>query len=294
MIHFDYFEPVTLREAYRLLARHGDEAKVMAGGTGLALLLKQELVQPAAVINISRIPELHRLEGNRRGGLRIGAAVTHTEVEVSPLVRQGYPILYETLHEVAQPRVRNMGTLGGNLCHADPMQDPPATLIALGASLVVGRAGGRRVLPVEEFFRDYYETALEPGELLLEIRLPAPGRGDGWSRVKWTPRSKQDYATVGVSALLRLDGRGRCRDARIGLNSVGPTAIRARQAEEALRGTRAGDEAFRAAGAAAAAEVDPSDDARGSADYKRKMVAVWVRRALEQARDRALAARAAA
>ncbi|MBX5489726.1 MAG: xanthine dehydrogenase family protein subunit M [Chloroflexi bacterium] len=280
---FDFAEPRSLEEVHALLGEHGDDAKLMAGGTALMLFMRQKLVQPAVIVSLRHVPGLHTVEA-LDGGVRIGALVTHRRAELDPLVQQRFPALRDTLRHVATIRIRNMGTLGGNLAHADPAQDPPAMLIALGASVRLAGPNGVRTVPLDEFFTGYYETVLEPGEVLTHIDIPGP-RGDfrqAWS--KFLPRSVDDYATVavGVGLTLAPDGQ-RVADVRIGIGSAGETPIRARAAEDVLRGQLLTDDVLRAAGEAAAAECDPLTDVRGSAEYKREMVKVWVRRTIRKA-----------
>jgi carbon-monoxide dehydrogenase medium subunit len=283
---FDYFAPDSLPEVFDLLGRYGDEAKLIAGGTALVILMRQNLVRPSAVVSLRRLKELGGIDAED-GGLRIGALATHREVEVSPLVRERAGVLSETLRHVATIRIRNVGTLGGNLAHADPNQDPPATLIALGASVELASRQGRREVPVDEFFTDYYETALQPGEVVTAIRVPGLPTRAAAAFSKFLPRSADDYATVSVAAVVSLDESGqRCQDVRIGLGSAGSTPIRARQAEDALRGQELTDQNLRQAAAVAKTEVDPISDIRGSAEYKRDMAEVWVRRTLERALGR--------
>lgn len=284
MIRFDYLEPATLSEAFSLLEQHGDNARVIAGGTSLIIWMRQRLLMPKVVIGLGRIPEFDTITFDRQQGLRIGAGARHRDIELSPAVKQHYPLLHETFRKVAQPRIRNMGTIGGNLAGGDPLTDPGASLIALDAELTLASSNARRTVSVEDFFVDYYQTALEPGELLTEIRVPPPQR-PGWSHIKFTPRSVEDFATVGVAMTLR-GKTGSCEDVRLALNSVASTIVRAKRAEDVLRGQRLSDDLLREAGEIAATEVDPMDDNRGSADYKRDLVKVLVRRAAEQAIQR--------
>ena len=284
MIRFDYLEPATLSEAFSLLEQHGDSARVIAGGTSLIIWMRQRLLMPKMVIGLGRIPEFDTITFDRQEGLRIGAGARHRDVELSPAVKQHYPLLHETFRKVAQPRIRNMGTIGGNLAGGDPLTDPGASLIALDAELTLASSNATRTVSVEDFFVDYYQTALEPGELLTEIRVPPPQR-PGWSHIKFTPRSVEDFATVGVAMTLRAKA-GSCEDVRLALNSVASTIIRAKRAEDVLRGQRLSDDLLREVGEIAASEVDPMDDNRGSADYKRDLVKVLVRRAAEQAIQR--------
>jgi aerobic carbon-monoxide dehydrogenase medium subunit len=285
MIRFDYQEPTTLKKAFALMEKHGDDGRVIAGGTSLIIMMRQRLLMPKVVISLGRIPRFDRITYNAKDGLRIGAGARHRDIELSSAVRKHYPLLHETFRKVAQPRIRNMGTVGGNLAAGDPLTDPGASLIALDAEVTLTSSKGQRTMPLDEFFIDYYQTALEPGELLTEIRVPPPQR-PGWSHIKFTPRSVEDFATVGVAITLKANN-GTCEDIRIGLNSVASTIVHARKAEDVLRGRPISDAALREMGEVAASECDPTDDNRGSAEYKREMVKVLVRRAAEEALRRA-------
>jgi carbon-monoxide dehydrogenase medium subunit len=286
---FEYAAPRTLDEALAVLREHGDDARVIAGGTALVTMMRQRLVSPGYLVSLREITGLDRIEA-ANGGLRIGALATHRDVETSPLVRERIPVLAETFRRVASVRIRHMATVGGALAHADPNQDPPVTLIALGARVEIRGAGGDRELPVDEFFRDYYESALEPGEVVTGVVVPRLPAASGAAYVKFLPRTADDYATVAVAATVSLTPDGeRCRTARIALGSVGVTPIRARAAEALLEGQRVGAGLLQAAGEAVEGVVDPLGDHRGSAAYKREMAAVMVGRALTQAWDAALA-----
>jgi carbon-monoxide dehydrogenase medium subunit len=286
MIRFDYLEPATLNEVFSLLEKHRDDARVIAGGTSLIIWMRQRLLMPKLVIGLGRIPDFDTITFDPRDGLRIGAGARHRDVELSPAIKQHYPLLHETFRKVAQPRIRNMGTIGGNLAGGDPLTDPGASLMALDAELTLTSSNKTRTMALEEFFVDYYQTALEPGELLTEIWVPPPQRR-GWSHIKFTPRSIEDFATVGVAVTLQA-GNGTCEDVRVGLNSVASIIVRAKKAEEVLRGKPISDAALQAMGEVAATEVDPMDDNRGSADYKRDLVKVLVRRAVQEAYQRAI------
>jgi carbon-monoxide dehydrogenase medium subunit len=286
---FEYAAPRTLDEALAVLREHGDEARVIAGGTALVTMMRQRLVRPSYLVSLREIAGLNRIEV-ANGDLRLGALVTHREVETSPLVRERLPVLAETFRRVASVRIRHMATVGGALAHADPNQDPPVTLIALGARVEIRGAGGRRELPVEEFFRDYYESALEPGEVVSGVVVPQLPAASGAAYVKFLPRTADDYATVAVAATVSLEHDGeRCREARIALGSVGVTPLRARAAEALLAGQRRGAALLQAAGESVKSSVDPLSDHRGSAAYKREMAAVMTGRALTQAWDAARA-----
>jgi len=282
MVKFDYLEPNSLEETLGLLECHGDQARLIAGGTGLLILMRQRLLNPGFVISLAKIPNFNRISFDQKTGLTIGAGATHREIELTPAVRQFYPLLYETFHKVAQPRIRNMGTLGGNLCQGDPMTDPGASLMALDAEVILSSKKGQRKLSLDNFFIDYYETALEPGEILIEIHVPPPLERLCWSHIKFTPRTEEDFATVGVALALRAQN-GRCEDIRLALNSVGSTIFRAKKAEEVARGNPISNELLREMGNIASTEADPIDDQRGSAEYKLELIKVLVRRAGEQA-----------
>jgi len=284
MIKFNYLEPATIKKALALLGKHGDDARVIAGGTSLLIMMRQRLLMPKIVISLGRIPKFDRITYNKNDGLRIGAGARHRDIELSPAVRKHYPLLHETFRKVAQPRIRNMGTVGGNLAAGDPLTDPGASLIALDAEVVLTSLAGQRILKLDEFFIDYYQTALDPGELLTEIHVPPPQR-PGWSHIKFTPRSVEDFATVGVAITLSAKD-GVCEDVRLGLNSVASTIVHAKQAEQILRGKTIDDDLLRRMGEIAASETDPVDDNRGSADYKREMVRVLVPRAAKEAIQR--------
>ena len=256
----EYRSPTSLEETFGLLGQYGE-----------------------VLVGLGRVAELRGVEAED-GGVRIGALTTHREAETSALIRERLPVLADTLRKVATVRIRNVGTLGGNLAHADPSQDPPVTLIALGASVELASASGERVLPLEEFFTDYYETALQPGELVKSIGVPGLPPRSGAVYQKFLPRTADDYATVSVAALVSLDEAGqRCQDLRVALGSVGATPVRARRVEAALRGQPFGVAALREAAALVRSEVDPISDIRGSAEYKRDMAELWVRRTLAQA-----------
>ena len=284
MIRFDYQEPTTLKKAFALMEKHGEYARVIAGGTSLLIMMRQRLLMPKVVISLARIPKFDRIAYSARDGLRIGAGARHRDIELSPAVQKHYPLLYETFRKVAQPRIRNMGTVGGNLAAGDPLTDPGASLIALDAAVTLTSRKGQRTLPLDEFFIDYYQTALEPGELLTEIHVPPPQR-PGWSHIKFTPRSIEDFATVGVAITLKAND-GACEDVRVGLNSVASTIVRARKAEEVLRGKPITDATLQEMGEVASTECDPTDDNRGSAEYKLDLVKVLVPRAVQEAYQR--------
>jgi carbon-monoxide dehydrogenase medium subunit len=280
---FEYRAPRGLDEALAVLREHGEDARVVAGGTALVTMMRQHLVRPGCLVSLRDIQGLNRIEATN-GALRLGALVTHREAEVSPLVRERLPVLAETFRRVATVRIRHMATIGGALAHADPNQDPPVTLLALGASVEIRGARGHRELPLGEFFRDYYETALEPGELVTAVTVPLLPVASGATFLKFLPRTADDYATVAVAAIVTLAPDGeRCREARIALGSVGVTPLRGMAAEALLSGQRLSESLLQAAGEAVKGVVDPLSDHRGSAAYKREMTGVMVGRALTHA-----------
>lgn len=244
-------------------------------------MMKQGLVQPAVVVGLQGIDALHGIRVAADGGLEIGALTTHREVETSPIVREFAPELARTFGRIATVRIRNQATIGGNLVHADPAQDPPPILLALDAEALVCGGDGARAIPLHAFFVGLFETALGEGELLCAVRIPplAPAARLGYT--KFLPRTEDDYATVSVAALLALNDEGRCEQIRIGLGSLGMTPLRARAVEDALRGERLTRELIQEAAALVRDEVDPLDDVRGSARYKREMARVWTARTLE-------------
>ena len=287
MNDFHYHTPHSLAEAFALLRDFGDDIRIIAGGTALVLFMKQRLAQPGHLLSLQKIPGMDGIAATR-SGIQLGAMCTHRKVETSPLLGETVPLLCETYRHVATVRIRNMATVGGGLVHADPNLDPPPSLIALDAQVVLASASGQRTLPVEELFLDYYETAMQPGEILTQVLVPPLPPNSGTAYFKFLPRTADDYATVSAAVRLTLgeDG-GACEDVRIGLGSLGTTPIRARQAEAVLKGQRITPELMHRAGEAAQGEVDPLDDFRGSADYKRQMAGVFTRRALERALQQA-------
>lgn len=280
MNDFAFHAPDTLDEALGLLARHGSDAKIMAGGTSLTTLLKQSLIAPSHIVSLHRIRECASIEASD-GTIRIGGLATQRDVELSPVVKEHAPLLAEAYRRVATVRIRNVATVGGGIAQADPAMDPPPTLLILGASVVAKSARGERVIPIGEVYADYYETTLEPDEIVTELRAPAQPVGAAWTYIKYLPRTEDDYATVSVAAIGRAEG-GSIADVRVALGAVAPTAIRASVVEDALAGQPATPDALREASQAVSDIVDPTDDPRGSAWYKRDMSVVFTRRALEQ------------
>ena len=282
MIDFEYHAPTSLDQVFDLLDKYGDDSRVMAGGTALVIQMKQRLSQPGHVIGMRRVGSLNAIESTPEG-LRIGALCTQRQIENSELVGKEVPLVADTFRKVATPRIRNMATIGGGLVNGDPNQDPPPSLIALGASAVMTSKSGDRVVLLEEFFIDYYETDVQPGEILTNVMVPHAPAGSGSVYLKFLPRTADDYGTVNVAAVVSKEQDGMCKDVRIVLGAAGVTPIRAKDAEDALRGKPLTAENIRAAAVLVKDAVDPLEDFRGSADYKTDMAEVFARRAVEQA-----------
>ena len=291
MIAFEYVEPERLEEALALLEQHGEDAKVLAGGTGLVNLMKQRLVQPAYLIGLrqlARHPELAEIQSN--GGLTIGSLCSHRAIETSALIQRRLPLLATTFQHVASVRIRTAATIGGSLAHADPNQDPPPALLVLDARIRVQSSRGEREIELSDFFVDYYETALEPEELITTVIIPPQPTGVGTAFLKFLPQTHDDYATIAVAARISLDG-DTIAQARIALGAAAATPLRARAVETALQGQPLTSQVIRDATALVTEEIDPLADFRGSAEYKRDMAVVFTQRAIEQAVTRAQEAR---
>ena len=283
---FDYHRPRTVDEAISLLAQHGGEAKLLAGGQSLIPAMNFRLARPAILIDLNAVTELSYIHGANGDGLRLGAMTRQRAVERSPVVAKAAPLLHETMPFIAHPQIRNRGTVGGSIAHADPAAELPAVAVALDARCKVVSRRGSRTIAAGEFFTGLFSTALAPDELLVEIVLPAAGARSGWAFVE-VARRHGDYALVGVAAAVSLDSQGRCRAARIGLLSVGDGPVLAAEAAKLLIGQQPSPNAIRAAAdAAASRDVDPSGDIHASAAYRRHLVGVLTRRALSRAFER--------
>lgn len=289
MRNFEFLEPRTVAEASRMLSDHGEDARLLAGGTSLLLLMRQRLVSPSHVIYLGGLPGLDRIEVDERNGLRIGALTRHTAIEGHPGVRTKYPMIAEMVRRVANPQIRNMGTIGGNLCYGDPASDPPACFLALGGEVKAIRGSQERVIRLDDFFTDYYENALSPDEVLTEVRIPPLPKNCVGVYTRFTTTAAEPRPLVAVGLLLTLDGRETCREARLALGAVTPFPVRLGKVEEFLRGKRLGADALTQAGEIAATEIRPQSDFRGSAEYRKDVVKVMVRRTLERALAQAAA-----
>lgn len=282
---FEYLRPSTIPEAVALLQQHGDAAKILSGGQSLIPMMKFRLARPGVLIDINRIPGLSYIK-EEGGFLKIGGLTREAELEASQLVRAKYPLLMDTAAVIADPQVRNMATVGGNLAHGDPANDHPATMIAFGAQIVATGAKGERVIPVEDFFKSVFETALVADEILTEIRIPVPPPRSGGAYFK-LERKVGDFATAAAAVQLTLDGGGAIQKIGVGLTNVGPTPIKARKAEDFLRGKKPDAAAVTQAAQLASDEAEPSSDLRGPAEYKKGLVKELTRRALSRALERA-------
>jgi carbon-monoxide dehydrogenase medium subunit len=277
---FDYVAAGSIDEALSLLRQHGDGAKLLAGGHSLVPLMKLRLAQPEVLIDISRLPGLGEIR-QANGGLAIGATATYRQIVESSAVRESAPLLAQAAAGIGDPQVRNRGTIGGNLAHADTASDLPAVALALDAELVARGPNGERTIRASDFFRGMFATALAPDELLTEIRLRPLARGSGAAYRKFDQPASR-YAIVGVAAVARLDG-GRIADVAVAVTGAGERPARAAAAERALRGQAASEESIGRAAEAAAEGIEFLGDIHASADYRRHLVRVYTRRALQDA-----------
>jgi aerobic carbon-monoxide dehydrogenase medium subunit len=282
---FGLVEPESLTEAFDDFATLDGEARFVAGGTALIPMIRLGLVRPDRLISLHRVTGLAQIRLLDDGALGLGALATLADLHRERMVRAGWPLLAEAVRRVASPAIRASGTIGGNLAYAEAASDPAPALLCLDAEVHVAGRAGWRAIPITEFFRGFYEAALEPGEIVTAIRVPPPPGGARSGYVKFTSRAAEDKPLVGVAALLVVEDR-RCVEARIGLGGVAPTPIRVTRAEAILRGEVLSEAAIGAAAEAAAHEADPLSDLMGSADYRRRMIRVWVRRVLIALRDR--------
>lgn len=281
----EFLEPRTVQDAVGLLSEHGDDAKVISGGQTLIPMLWQRLLTPRYLVSLKAIEELKSVEIDRQGNLLIGACATHTALETSQMVRAGWPLLAETIRKIAAPQIRNLGTLAGDLCHSDYGADPPAALLVLEARARIVGPGSERWLPLENFFLELYGTALAPDELLAQIEVPAVPDGAATAYIKYCLRTI-DPAIVGVAVMLSMK-EGRCREARIALNGASPVPFKARLAEEALKGWPLDETRIDEAARLAQEQAEPMSDSHATAEYRSRMIHVFVKRALRAAGERA-------
>jgi len=282
---FDYHAPQSLEEALALLQQHGDEAKVLSGGQSLLPLLKLRLGAAGHLVDIGRIPGLEYIK-EEDGVLRIGGRTRESALEHSDLVRTKYPLLADTAAVIADPLVRNLATVGGNLAHGDPANDHPATMLAYRAEIVATGPNGARTIPIDEFFQGLFATALQPEEILTEIRIPQPPSRSGGAYVK-LERKVGDFATAAAAVQVTLAASGEVERAGIGLTNAGPTPLRAAEAERFLTGKSPTDDVIAEAARLAASAASPNADRRGAVEYKRQMARVLTARAIKKAIQRA-------
>jgi carbon-monoxide dehydrogenase medium subunit len=280
-----FLRPDSIAEAVAMLEEHGEDAKIVAGSTAVTIMLQQRLIEPVALVSIGRIDEGGLREiGRENGELRIGALATLREIELDATVREAIPVLADTFAKVANVRVRNIATLGGLVAEADYASDPPAVLLALDARIEATGPSGTREIPVADFFTAFYTTALEPNEIVTAVRVPLPAQGTHAVYEKFVTRSSEDRPCVGVIASVRMAGDGAtAEEVRIAVGAAAETPQRFPDLESTLHGTSLADADLRRVADAYAERIDTLDDMRGSAWYRKEMVRVWVRRAIEAA-----------
>lgn len=279
MRDFDFLEPTSVAEASRLLGELGDEVRAMAGGTALMLAMRQRMVVPTHIVSLARIEGLRGVSYDPAHGLRIGALARHCDVGRDEAVRRHYPMLAAMAAQMANPQVRHQGTVGGNLCYADPATDPPSCLLALDAQVVLGSVRGERVLPLADFLVDYYVTALEPDEIVVEVRVPVPAADHAGVYTRYLRTAAEHRPLVNVALAARVSGQAG-RDYRLVVGASVTVPGRQARAEAFLEGRVVTPEVAAEAAGLVAADIEPLHDHRGSADYRREMVKVVARRAI--------------
>jgi carbon-monoxide dehydrogenase medium subunit len=284
MENFTLESPTTKSEVLALLANADEETRLIAGGTGLINLVKQRLAYPERLISLHKTEDMANISSSS-DALEIGALTRLIDLQNNEDIASKVPVLTEALAEVASPRIRSMATVGGAVSHADPNQDLPTALIALDTIVLVESADASREIPIADFYADYYETALEPNEMVTGIRIPVPNKASRFAYKKFTPGSREDYACVGVCIRLDIDDHGNVKDSRIVLGSVAPTIRRVDDAEQLILNQEMTEALAAQAGGLASNATDPVDDTRGSANYKTRMAGVWVKRCLLRAAD---------
>jgi carbon-monoxide dehydrogenase medium subunit len=277
---FDFYQPVTLAEASRLLKDNGPGGRFLAGGTDLVIAMKEKGLLPKYIVDLKRLPGLNSIRVNGDGSLGIGALTTMYTIETSPVVKQKYPFLAQSAAEVGSIQIRNRATVGGNMANATPSADVAPSLIALNATAKIASAGGERTMPMEDFFRGPGQNAMDADEILTEITIPKTGPQLVGEYIKFSPRDMMDLAYIGVSVAYDFAGDKKCSGVRIVLGAVAPTPIRARNSEALLEGKILTEELAAQVGDEAARESKPISDVRSSADYRRAMVGVMTKRAI--------------
>ena len=283
---FEYLEPLSIEEAVSLLKKYGNKARVLAGGTDLVPLMKEKTIRPEYVISIGGIAGLDYIRFDGEKGLRIGALTPIRSIEQSPQLRPKFGLICQAASQLASIAVRNVATVGGNLCNASPSADTASALLVLSATTKLVSTAGERMIPLEDFFIGPGATALKTDELLTELQIPSPSAHTAGVYIKYTTRGGEELALIGVAALLTLDARdGTCTDAKVALGAVAPTPIRARGAEAVLKGKKIEQGLIEEAARIASDESSPIDDIRGSAEYRREMLKVFARDAIRQAAE---------
>ncbi|HSE89583.1 MAG TPA: FAD binding domain-containing protein [Candidatus Binatia bacterium] len=282
MAKFKYFEPADLAAALSLLRNYGDEARIIAGGQSLLILIRQGLIQPQVLISLHRIAQLREIKFEGRQVV-LGAMATQRQISTDDGIRARLAALAEAASRVGSIHVQNLGTVGGNLSHAEPNGDSAPALISLGASVLATSQSGERRIPLDEFFRGPFENSLEPEEMVTSVHVPLPADGAFSIYLKHVLRAV-DRATIGIGVQLRIDAAGVCADARVGVGGGGPVPFRATRAEALLKGEKISDALMDAIAAEVSAMCDPLEDSHGPAEYKRKMAGVFVKRALRELR----------
>jgi aerobic carbon-monoxide dehydrogenase medium subunit len=275
---FEFLEPTSVHDASAMLAEYGDECRIIAGGTALVLALRQRMVNPTHLISIGQIERARGITYDKKVGLRIGALTLHAEVAASPVIRKGYPMLADMAARVADPQVRNQGTIGGNLCYADPATDPPSSLMANDARLVLASKRGERILTIEEFLVDYYTTALEPDEIVTEIQVPPVNYTVG-RHVRHLRTAAEHRPMINVAVTVKQNGR-QCDDVRLVVGATTPVPARVKTGEDFLRGKAVTVDVAAEAAQIVATSIRPISDMRGSESYRRRVVATVVRRTI--------------
>ncbi len=291
MQDFEYLEPKTIAEACALLKEYRGEARPYAGGAYLSIVMRQGLLQPKALVNIKKISELKGIRSDAKDGLVIGALTTHRELETSKVAREKFPIFAHVERDVANIRVRNVGTIGGNLASGEPLTDLAQVFMTLDARVAIAGPAGSRVIPIEELFLDFYHTSVGDEEILTHVVVPALPPRSGVEYIRFSSSSVVDKPCVGVCVRVTLGSDGTLDTVRVALGCVAPTPLRARRAEEILSGKRFAADIIAQAASAAAEACSPTSDLRGSEKFKRGIVRVLVRRAAETAHERALQAK---
>ena len=287
MIHdFTYLKPGSVKEALAMLAEHADECKVICGGQSLLIVMRQGLVAVDYLIDLKGLDELNYIKYDDKDGLKLGATTTHRIIEKSKVIKKNYPVLTAMEEKLASIQVRNWGTIGGNLAHADAAGDPAPVLISLGANVKLGSKKGDRVMSLEDFYTDLFETAMEHDEIVLEVQVPPAPPKSGSAYQKFNLLSS-DQGVVAVAATVTSDKSGVCTDAKIVLGNAGVTPIRAKSGEKILIGKKLTDKLMAEAGEAAAGDADPVSDIHASADFRRHLIKVLTKRMVKQAWDQA-------